>query len=227
MKCARCQHDNRPGAKFCEECAAPLARACTNCGASLGVAAKFCSECAQPAGRDAQATAPPSGAPEVYTPKHLAEKILTSKAALEGERKQGRRARISRRRCRCSARWTCGTGESRRRWRWLSWRQAYSPVWSRAHDDTINLTATSLRSAGTPNRSSSSTVRCALAARRFALFTPRPDKHQHLTGSAAVGSVRNPSWTEASDDGNRAPPRIPHHRGPVPVGRQAGMRPMG
>ena len=27
-------------------------------------------------------------APESYTPKHLAEKILTSKAALEGERKQ-------------------------------------------------------------------------------------------------------------------------------------------
>ena len=26
--------------------------------------------------------------PESYTPKHLAEKILTSKAALEGERKQ-------------------------------------------------------------------------------------------------------------------------------------------
>jgi len=27
-------------------------------------------------------------APELYTPRHLAEKILTSKAALEGERKQ-------------------------------------------------------------------------------------------------------------------------------------------
>ena len=31
---------------------------------------------------------PKFGAPESYTPKHLAEKILTSKAALEGERKQ-------------------------------------------------------------------------------------------------------------------------------------------
>jgi class 3 adenylate cyclase len=28
------------------------------------------------------------GAPDAYTPKHLVEKILTSKAALEGERKQ-------------------------------------------------------------------------------------------------------------------------------------------
>jgi class 3 adenylate cyclase len=32
--------------------------------------------------------APRFGTPQTYTPKHLAEKILTSKAALEGERKQ-------------------------------------------------------------------------------------------------------------------------------------------
>ena len=31
---------------------------------------------------------PPFASPQAYTPKHLAEKILTSKAALEGERKQ-------------------------------------------------------------------------------------------------------------------------------------------
>jgi class 3 adenylate cyclase/tetratricopeptide (TPR) repeat protein len=87
MKCSRCQHENRPGAKFCEECASPLVRACTNCGAQLSPTAKFCSECAHPIGQ----AAPSSqrfGAPESYTPKHLAEKILTSKAALEGERKQ-------------------------------------------------------------------------------------------------------------------------------------------
>jgi hypothetical protein len=36
-----------------------------------------------------QATVEPRfTSPEAYTPKHLAEKILTSKAALEGERKQ-------------------------------------------------------------------------------------------------------------------------------------------
>jgi class 3 adenylate cyclase len=88
MTCARCQHENRPGAKFCEECAAPLARVCANCGAPLSVTAKFCSECAHPAGQDAQTAAQRFGVPEVYTPKHLAEKILTAKAALEGERKQ-------------------------------------------------------------------------------------------------------------------------------------------
>jgi hypothetical protein len=85
MQCARCHHENRPGAKFCEECATPLARACANCGAQLSPTAKFCSECAHPAG---QAAAARFAAPEAYTPKHLAERILTSKAARERERKQ-------------------------------------------------------------------------------------------------------------------------------------------
>ena len=86
MKCPRCQHENRSGAKFCEECASPQARTCSNCGSQLSATAKFCSECAH---RVAGAT--PGGrfvSPESYTPKHLAEKILTSKSALEGERKQ-------------------------------------------------------------------------------------------------------------------------------------------
>jgi double zinc ribbon protein len=87
MQCPRCQHENRPGAKFCEECAAPAARACENCGAQLSPTAEFCSECAHPAG----STAPPAprfGAPETYTPKHLAERIINSKATLEVKRKQ-------------------------------------------------------------------------------------------------------------------------------------------
>ncbi|MET0852636.1 MAG: adenylate/guanylate cyclase domain-containing protein, partial [Candidatus Rokuibacteriota bacterium] len=87
MQCPRCRHENSPGAKFCEECAAPLARACTNCGAQLSAAAKFCSECAHPAGAAAP-NARRFGPPESYTPKHLVEKILTSRGSLEGERKQ-------------------------------------------------------------------------------------------------------------------------------------------
>jgi class 3 adenylate cyclase/tetratricopeptide (TPR) repeat protein len=89
MKCPRCQQENEAGAKFCEECAAPLARTCGNCGRQLSATAKFCPECAHPASPAAPApTAQRFISPESYTPKHLAEKILTSKAALEGERKQ-------------------------------------------------------------------------------------------------------------------------------------------
>jgi class 3 adenylate cyclase/tetratricopeptide (TPR) repeat protein len=89
MKCHRCQHENETGAKFCEECAAPLARACAQCGRPLSPTAKFCPECAHPT-RLAQSSAPADrfDSPESYTPKHLAERILTSRGALEGERKQ-------------------------------------------------------------------------------------------------------------------------------------------
>src|SRR5438128_12633793 len=89
MQCPRCQHENEAGAKFCEECASPLARTCANCGRQLSVIAKFCPDCAHPTG--SALTIPATerfGSPQAYTPKHLAEKILTSKAALEGERKQ-------------------------------------------------------------------------------------------------------------------------------------------
>ena len=89
MTCPQCRHENEAGAKFCEECATPLARACAKCGRPLSPTAKFCPECAHPTGLSA---APPAAqrfdSPESYTPKHLAEKILTSKGALEGERKQ-------------------------------------------------------------------------------------------------------------------------------------------
>jgi class 3 adenylate cyclase/tetratricopeptide (TPR) repeat protein len=83
MQCPACQHENEPGAKFCEECAAPLPRACANCGRPLSARARFCPGCAYPTG-----STEAGPAVETYTPRHLAEKILTSRAALEGERKQ-------------------------------------------------------------------------------------------------------------------------------------------
>ena len=87
MKCPRCQHENPREARFCEECATSLARTCSNCGTPLSATAKFCHACAHPVTVGA---GPQSrfDSPEAYTPKHLAEKILTSKSALEGERKQ-------------------------------------------------------------------------------------------------------------------------------------------
>ena len=45
MRCARCQQENPPQAKFCLECAAPLALRCANCGTPLPAGAKFCFEC--------------------------------------------------------------------------------------------------------------------------------------------------------------------------------------
>src|SRR5437773_2823539 len=86
MRCPSCDHDNRAERRFCAECGAALAAICASCGASNQPGEKFCGGCgvALTAG---PATAPPRS-PATYTPKHLAEKILTSRSALEGERKQ-------------------------------------------------------------------------------------------------------------------------------------------
>jgi class 3 adenylate cyclase/tetratricopeptide (TPR) repeat protein len=87
VKCPRCQHENPPQAKFCLECGARVALTCTKCRNELPAGAKFCLECGEPVASLATG-GPRFTSPESYTPKHLAEKILTSKAALEGERKQ-------------------------------------------------------------------------------------------------------------------------------------------
>ena len=89
MTCPRCQAENRDGREFCEECGAPLGTGlCAVRRRPCAGQAKFCELCARPPVTAAPAPARDSARPESYTPKHLAEKILTSKAALEGERKQ-------------------------------------------------------------------------------------------------------------------------------------------
>src|SRR5512138_1597031 len=87
MKCPQCQHENPPQAKFCLECGARVTLTCTKCRSELPAGAKFCLECGAPVASATTAEARFTS-PESYTPKHLAEKILTSKSALEGERKQ-------------------------------------------------------------------------------------------------------------------------------------------
>jgi class 3 adenylate cyclase/tetratricopeptide (TPR) repeat protein len=82
MRCPRCRHENPLQAKFCSECGASLAALCSGCGAALAADAKFCMQCGAPATGPAMRF----GAPQSYTPKHLAERILT--ADIEGERKQ-------------------------------------------------------------------------------------------------------------------------------------------
>jgi class 3 adenylate cyclase/tetratricopeptide (TPR) repeat protein len=100
MKCTSCGHENPPGQKFCGECGGRLEAVCPSCQSKNPPGQKFCGECgtALTAGARAPAatpTAPPEPAPterfaspQSYTPKHLAEKILSTRSAVEGERKQ-------------------------------------------------------------------------------------------------------------------------------------------
>ena len=88
MRCPRCQRENPADAVFCQECGARLERACPGCGTANRLDAKFCKTCGQPV-----ALGPPAATgakvphPLSYPPRHLAEKILTSKRGLAGERK--------------------------------------------------------------------------------------------------------------------------------------------
>jgi Double zinc ribbon len=99
MRCLTCNHDNRDTAKFCEACGAGLVRQCARCHTTLRPGAKFCDECGHSANEASQQrnagsaafAAPDSDvirAPLSYTPKLLVDKILQSRSALEGERKQ-------------------------------------------------------------------------------------------------------------------------------------------
>jgi len=45
VRCAKCQHENRKGAKFCDECGVRLQLTCPNCGLELRHQARFCDEC--------------------------------------------------------------------------------------------------------------------------------------------------------------------------------------
>jgi class 3 adenylate cyclase/tetratricopeptide (TPR) repeat protein len=88
MLCLRCLTENREGRRFCAECGASLALACSTCGFSNEAGEKFCGGCGAPLLAPPTIAPPKVGSPQSYTPTHLAEKILTSKNALEGERKQ-------------------------------------------------------------------------------------------------------------------------------------------
>ena len=85
MHCPRCGFENPEGMKFCGQCASPLGRRCPQCGFDNPQGFAFCGQCATPLTDAPSITAL---SPQTYTPAHLAEKILTSKAAFEGERQQ-------------------------------------------------------------------------------------------------------------------------------------------
>ncbi|MGH7857795.1 MAG: double zinc ribbon domain-containing protein, partial [Candidatus Binatia bacterium] len=88
MRCAKCGSENPEENRFCEECGEPLARQCPACGRAVRADARFCGGCGAALEGIAKAE-PQAESPErrPYTPKHLAEKILTSRSALEGERR--------------------------------------------------------------------------------------------------------------------------------------------
>jgi hypothetical protein len=93
MHCPRCGFENPEGLKFCAECGTAVTALCPWCGFANPPRCKFCGDPDASLAPALRPSSTPSGAaqplpPSRYTPAYLAEKILTSKTALEGERKQ-------------------------------------------------------------------------------------------------------------------------------------------
>jgi class 3 adenylate cyclase/tetratricopeptide (TPR) repeat protein len=88
MQCPQCHTENRKERRFCAQCGTPLNLTCHACGFSNEPGEKFCGGCGTQIAEAASASESNLSSPNLYTPKHLAKKILQSKTALEGERKQ-------------------------------------------------------------------------------------------------------------------------------------------
>ena len=91
MLCPLCGYANPADAVLCQKCGARLEAACPGCRTGNRPSAKFCKNCGQQLPGMGTGPAPSnarSPSPDTYTPKHLAEKILMSRSALEGELKQ-------------------------------------------------------------------------------------------------------------------------------------------
>jgi len=88
MQCPQCHAENREPRRFCAECGALLNFACPSCGFSNEPGEKFCGGCGIQIPEPSSVPESKFRSPDLYTPKHLADKILQSKSALEGERKQ-------------------------------------------------------------------------------------------------------------------------------------------
>ncbi len=83
MNCGKCGAENREGAKFCKDCAAPIPARCSNCGALIQPGSKFCDECGQPlasGGPKERVQSQPAGSVRVLPEEFTAN-------AVEGERK--------------------------------------------------------------------------------------------------------------------------------------------
>jgi class 3 adenylate cyclase/tetratricopeptide (TPR) repeat protein len=84
MKCPKCEFDNPEGMQFCGKCGTQMKGTCPKCDFANPPDFEYCGKCGHSL---TEAPAIDYSEPQSYTPRFLADKILTSKGAIEGERK--------------------------------------------------------------------------------------------------------------------------------------------
>ena len=87
MICPVCKTDNPADNQFCFQCGAIFSNTCPRCKAENPFNANFCGKCGQDLQKNNKFRSFDYKIPHSYTPKFLAEKILTTRASIIGERK--------------------------------------------------------------------------------------------------------------------------------------------
>ena len=87
MKCPQCSTDNSETRKFCRECGEKLLLECPKCNYENLPGDKFCGDCGFDLSKPDESPTIDYKEPQSYTPKHLVDKILKTRSAIEGERK--------------------------------------------------------------------------------------------------------------------------------------------
>jgi class 3 adenylate cyclase/tetratricopeptide (TPR) repeat protein/ribosomal protein L40E len=87
MKCPKCQFENPDQMQFCGKCGTKFESICPQCNSSNPSEFNFCGKCGYDLREPKNAISVDYSEPQTYTPKHLADKILTTRSSIEGERK--------------------------------------------------------------------------------------------------------------------------------------------
>jgi class 3 adenylate cyclase len=87
MKCPACQTENPENKKYCRKCGANLVLNCPQCGAEIFAEDLFCGDCRYELRKPKEPLQVNYSEPQSYTPKYLADRILTDRSTIEGERK--------------------------------------------------------------------------------------------------------------------------------------------
>jgi ribosomal protein L40E len=87
MQCTKCQFKNPEDMKYCGKCGTKLRNNCPQCDSSNPSDFRFCGKCGHYLEGYSEVLEIDYSQPKSYTPKFLADKILTTRSSIEGERK--------------------------------------------------------------------------------------------------------------------------------------------